>query len=282
MPGGGGKPPRFDAAGAIAADTTGKQTAYRDTMGGNTINASTDYGGLNYGVTTDPITGRADYTANLNLSPEQKAILDNLQRNQIMGGEGASRLLGSIGDDQLYDQPADLIGGANSLTNQAIDKMNPAWERFMAPERAQNDTALRNQGILPGTPAYNLAMDRITNQQMLTKGQWATEFTPKAYDMAKSNYEEPLSIVSKLLGIGGTPVSLKDILPNTPTSTEGAPDVMGAEKTQYESELKRYEAQQAQRNAIMSAVLGVGKTIMGMPSMPSASSWFNGTSVNPA
>lgn len=265
MPGGGGKPPSYNAQNVIGQDTAAKVQTGFENQGINTIDANTNYGGLNYTSKIDPITGKQDYVANLNLSPEQQAILDNLQRNQISGGEQAGELLGSQGFDQLYDNPADIIGGANSLTNQAIDKMNPAWERFMAPQRAQLDTALRNQGILPGTPAYQQQVDALTNQQLLTKGQWQTEFTPKAYEMAKGNYEEPLDIVKRLMGIGGAPVDLKSMLPNTPTTNIAAPDVTQNYKNQYDAQLKQYEAAQAQRNAMMSAGLGVAKAIMAIP-----------------
>jgi hypothetical protein len=257
------KPPKVEDPSITAGKQQGlNKEAYDYTQGGNAMDQGTSEGTLDYSYYIDPVTGQRRQVANTNLNPINQ-MLWNLQRGTqaITGGTGANLAFNSM--DQ-YSQPADLIGGANSLTQQAIDKMDPAWERFMAPERSQLDAQLRNQGILPGTPAYQQQVDALTNQQLLTKGNWATNFTKDAFNMANSEYQMPMHILSQLLSMSG-PGNVKDSLVSTPTSTMGSADLVGATKNAQDAQMKAWEAKQAQQAALMKGIFGTASAAVGMP-----------------
>lgn len=291
---GGSKPPIFDTKGTITQATQANQAAAQHTQqfseeaflksleaqreaartsqSMKTIGQDTPYGTLDYETSIDPITGAPKYKAVTRLSPEQQAILNKLQQNQLGAGQVAGGLMGS--SFGRYLSAPDLIGGANSLTQKALDSMIPAWERFHAPEREMGRTHALNAGLIPGTPAYNKYVDRITQQQDLDRGQWMANFTPQAFGMAKTNYENPLEIFMKLAGFA-QPGSLKTNLIGTPTTdmsgatmagaTEQAPDVAGISKTGWEAQKFAYEQEQAKKNAMMGMFTGAAGAAFGAP-----------------
>lgn len=239
----------------------------------NTMDQHNPYGDLTYTSSIDPITGAPKYSANMQLSPDQQMILDILEQNKQMAG-GTATNIGANTFGQYVNAP-DLVGGAASLTNQAIDKMDPAWERFMAPERAQLDTSLRNSGILPGTPAYHQMVDKLTDQQLRTKGEWATNFTPQAFNMAMTEYQNPLENFIKLMNQAGGPADLKGQLTNTPTANasgatvQGATvapvDVAGISKTAADVAFKNQQNQNAWLNAMIGGGMNLATGAMGLP-----------------
>ena len=239
----------------------------------NTMDQSNPYGNLTYTSSIDPITGAPKYSAAMNYSQDQQAILDILEQNKQLAG-GTATGIGANTFGQYVNAP-DLVGGAASLTQQALDKQDPAWERFMAPERAQLDTSLRNQGILPGTPAYHQMVDKLTDQQLKTKGQWMADYTPKAMEMAMTEYQNPLENFIKLMNQAGGPADLKGQLTNTPTANasganvQGATvnpvDVAGISKTAADVQFKNQQQQNAWLNAMIGGGMNLATGMMGMP-----------------
>lgn len=222
----------------------------------STISQDNPYGTLNYSSDIDPITGLPKYKATTKYSPEQQAILDLLQSNQTGIGGTASSAIGNM-FGQYTDDP-NLVGKAGSLTNQALDAQLPAWERFDAPARAQLDTHLRNQGILPGKGkenAYQQQMDALTNQQGLTRGQWLANFQPQAFQESKEQYQLPLENVAKMLGLS-QPGSVNQNLINTPQGNVGAVDVAGLTTSAQEQAFRNYQMKVASQNALMSGIMG--------------------------
>lgn len=239
----------------------------------NTMDQSNPYGSLTYTSSIDPITGAPKYKADMNLTPDQQAILDILEQNKQIAGSTAGGIAGNTFGQ--YVNAPDLVGSAASLTGQALDKMDPAWERFMAPERAQLDTSLRNQGILPGTPAYHQMVDKLTNQQLKTKGEWMANFTPQAMNMAMTEYQNPLENFIKLMQAGGGPADLKGQLTNTPlanmsgATVQGANvapvDIAGINKTAADVAFKNQQQQNAWLNAMIGGAMNLGGAAMALP-----------------
>lgn len=253
-------PVNIDASGNQITQTNNQQAALN--QGLSAVNQNTPFGSLSYTLTTDPKTGQLKYVANTQYTPQQQALFDTFQGNQLGMGQTIEQMIGGLFDQ--YEADPNLIGQAGSLTDQAIDSMDPAWERFMAPERAQRDNELRNQGIMPGTPAYDQQMDRITNQQQLAKGQWLANFQPEAYKMAKDQYQLPLQNVLAMLSSTGAG-NVKGSLTDTPGYNANPADIFGLTKLNYEGQIKNMEQQNAYTNALMSAGIGGISSIMGMP-----------------
>lgn len=260
------KPAKQNASNITQEGQAGNLLAGQQSQGMSTIGQDSPIGSLSYTTTIDPITGLPKYQAHTNYSADQQAILDYLESNKLGAGGTYSDLIANAFG--MYENAPDLIGGANDLTDEALDSMDPMWERFMAPERLQRDNELRNQGIMPGTPAYDQQMDRITSQQMKEKGAWLANFTPEAFKMAKADYEEPMGIAQILAQLAGGPGDIKSGLVDTPAGQVNPFDILGAHNLEYQSDLKRAEFANAQNNAYMSAGVGLIGNIMGMPVNP--------------
>lgn len=240
--------------------------AAQQTQGMNTIGQDNPYGSLNYTTSIDPITGQPKYQANLQYNQTQQALLDQLNQNKSTAGGTANDLANNtLG--QYADAP-DLIGGANSLTMQALQSQMPAWQRFFDPERDQRRTELINQGITEGNPLYDLEMNKISANQGQTMGSWLSNFEPQAFQQALTNYQTPLSNFQTLMGISG-PEDLKNSLVSTPSATVGAPDYSGQVQNQYNAQLTAQQQKIAQQNSLMNMGLGIGTTLLGQPVNPS-------------
>lgn len=263
-----GKPPSFNAAATAETSAQYNKQAAVDSMGLNTVNQKTPIGNLTYTTTIDPVTGLPKYTAHTKLSADQQALLDTLEGTKQSAGTAGKNLMADASGQ--YSSVQDLIGGANSLTQQGIDRQLPAFERFQKPAREQLDTQLRNQGILPNTPAYHQQMDKLLAQQDLNTGSWMNSFQAQSFDQATREYEEPLNITGKLASLGA-PMNLKENLINTPTANVNPVDYGSLAKTQQEAAMAQWQAKVAQQNALMGGIFGLGSAAMGMPAVGGAS-----------
>jgi hypothetical protein len=264
-------PPPIDVAKTTAqSQATNLQTG-QENQALSTIGQNNPFGSLSYTTSIDPITGLPKYVANSSYSPEQQALLDQLQQSQQgIGGTAGSAVSNLF---EQYGQDPNLVGQAGSLTNQALDAQMPAWERFNAPARAQLDTQLRNSGILPGTPAYQQQVDALTQQQQLNQGQWLSNFQPQAFQEAQSQYELPLQNVAKMLGLS-QPAQLPGQLVNTPGANIGGTDVSSIAQASQNEAFKNYQQQVASQNANMGMGAGLVSNILKLPT--GAGSSFGG------
>jgi hypothetical protein len=244
-------PPPVDPTAVSNAQQGYNLQGGQQTQSINTINQSDPTGSKTYGVTIDPLTGLADYTQSKQYSPVMQALFDTLMGSKGTSGGGGSDLWDSIIGSRSQDP--DFVGanGAGALVNQQINAQNPAWERFMAPAREQLDTHLRNQGILPGTPAYQQQVDALTNQQGLTKGQWLSNFEPQAFQQAKEQWALPVEM-AKNLSMFGAPSDMS--FDSTPTANVGAADYQGTAIKSQEQAFKNYQEKVKSQNAMMNMI----------------------------
>lgn len=231
-------------------------------QGRNAMGQTGPIGNLDYTTEVDPITGQLKYRANTTYSPDQQAILDSLERQkQGLGGTGENLINASA---DMYSAPPDFVKGAQDIIDPLQGPMSKAFERFYAPEREQRRTQLLNQGIQESDPTFNLEMNKLTNQQALTKGQWLAQMEPEAYSQAKQQYEEPMNIIAKIMGLD-QPQDLKGTFIDTPKVDQGTINVPGIYQSQLDAQMKAYQAQVARQNAIMSAIVGGATKLVSLP-----------------
>lgn len=257
-------PPKYPDPGTTAGIQQGYNTKTGQTNQAlNMVDQSNPYGSLNYGVTgTDPVTGLPTYGQTQQYTPQQQALLNQLQSSKANVG-GAGQDLSSFAPS-LYGQPANLVGTANSLTNQAETPQIASYERFLAPQRAQLDTQLRNQGIMPGTPAYQQQVDAQSQQQQLTEGQWLNSYEPLAFSQAQQQFNQPINTIAQLMQLG-SPTALNTTFGSTPTTQTNSADYAGQVQQQYQSQYNNYLSQVQAQNSLMSGIFGAGGAILGGP-----------------
>jgi predicted nucleic acid-binding protein len=225
--------------GAAQAQTLGNLTGAQQAVQANRVNQVTPYGSLNYSQQTDA-NGNPTWTATQSLSPE----LQNLTTT-------------SIGN--LQASQANPMYGINPG-----ETYSDAIMRRLQPQIAQSDqqqtAILANQGIVPGTVAYENAM-RTYNQQkndLLTSAQIGGMQTGLS---AQKLQGDQASQIKNLV----TPNLI-----NAPTQAAVAgPDYTGALATQTNANIAAQNAQLGQQTANTAGLYGLGSAgILGLAANP--------------
>lgn len=237
------------------------QPAAVSSQAGSNYNQSGPYGTLNYSQIGTGPNGVPIYGSSVKLSPEQQNLLNILQGTQTSAGTGAGSLIG--GANYGGSTPAASIGDlASGLTSQNINEYLKSAQPFFTTQTQQLDTQLRNQGLAPGNPAYDNAMRQLTTNQGYSVEGATAAFEPTAFSQATTEYELPAELGTQLASFGApaNPVSTMEggaALNIQPPNTTAA---LGSEVTAAQNQ---YQAQQAQYNAMLSGLMGIGSGVLG-------------------
>lgn len=223
------------------------------------VNQVTPYGSLTYTQTGTGPNGVPLYTATTSLSPSQQQLLDTLTGTKQTAGTQASNLLS--GANYGASNPSTVIGNATSgltsdLLKQETDYLNP----FFTQQSSQLDTQLRNQGLSPGTPAYDTAMNNLRQNQNQSVTGFLAQAEPAAYSQATSSYLLPSQLAGQLSTLG-SPTS--PTFQTTPTNTTQPPNYTGAVANSAQIAQQNYQNQLQQNNAMMSGLFGIPTAVLG-------------------
>ena len=204
------------------------------------------------------------WVATTTLSPEQQQIL-NMQNQASLG-------LGSTINAQLGQVQNVMNQGFNP--NLPSTGMNPgqsyqdAYMQRLAPQIAQSrestTAALANQGIVPGTQAYDNAMrQQAMKENDLLLGATTQGFgvgsqaNQQAFNQALTKYNLPLNTLSALRT--GAQVQNPSFV-NTPqqATTSGA-DLLGASQMGYNAQMGNFNAGQAAQSNFNQGLMGLGQ-----------------------
>lgn len=192
----------------------------------------------------DPYGGSPIYTQNTQLAPQFNAALQKpVDTSQIIGAPG---------------------GGGVYQGNQAIQNaLYNQQTAYLDPQFAQSDDQLKSQlagqGIMPGSTAYQNAMDQQNRNKTFSYNQAANsaitgatgqEAQLQGMGIAGENANiaarnAPINEYESLLGQGGG------------SATAQTPDISGAFGQQYQGALAGYNANVASNNATTSDVTGL-------------------------
>jgi hypothetical protein len=137
--------------------------------------------------------------------------------------------------------------------------------------RAGLETRLYNQGVMPGTEAYDRAMRADTEGANDAYNQLLLTGRAQANNELLTERNQPINETTALMS--GGQVSQPGFQ-NTPTAQVGAPDIGGMTYQSYQmGPLAQYQAQNATNNAMMGGIFGLGSAAMG--------GWARGGFANP-
>jgi hypothetical protein len=227
--------------GAAQAQTLGNLAGAQQAASANRVNQVTPYGNLNYSQQTDA-NGNPTWTATQSLSPELQA----LTQSSLQG---------------LQQSQANPMYGINPGENYS-----DAIMRRLQPQIAQSDeqqtAALANQGIVPGTQAYDNAM-RTYNQSkndLLTSAQINGMNTGLQAQQLQGTQAGQIKSLA-------TPSFI-----NAPQQAAVAgPDYMGALQTQTNANIASQNAALGQATNQTAGLYGLGSAgILGLAANPGA------------
>lgn len=256
-------PPAPDYAGAATATAQGNLEATRAATEANRINQYTPYGSLTYSRDPNAATPDSGWSQHVNLNETGQKLLD-YQNNAALGlGEQTGQALDRVG--QSLSQPFDY-GSVSDVQNAAegaiTSRLDPIWDR----RTNQEETKLINQGLRPGSEAYQNAMSDLNMgrndayQQAILAG---INTMPQTYQMAQALRSQPLNELNALRTGSQVTNPTFNQVPQQQTTT-GA-NMLGAAQAQGQADMGLYNAQAGQKNALMSGLFSLGGAAMGLP-----------------
>jgi hypothetical protein len=225
--------------GAAQAQTLGNLAGAQQAVNANRVNQVTPYGNLNYTQQTDA-NGNPTWTATQSLSPELQSLtqssLQNLQQSQA--------------------KPMYGINPGETYSDAIMRRLQPQ----MAQSAESNTAALANQGIVPGTQAYNNAMRTFQQGQndLLTSAQIGGMNTGLQAQQLQGTQAGQIKSLA-------TPSFI-----NAPTQAAvSGPDYMGALATQTNANIAAQNAALGQATANTAGLYGLGSAgILGLAANP--------------
>ncbi|NMV41832.1 tail fiber domain-containing protein [Ralstonia insidiosa] len=249
---------------------------------------------------TDPTTGAPLYQTTINANPQLQGTMNGLfgQINQNSGVNsavlsGLSGLQGQYGgiNSQLGALGNTLSGSAaQNAQQQGQDAAYAGSTQYLNPQFSQQEESLKaqlaNQGLTPGSEAYNNAMLNFNNQKQQAYSDARNQATLIGSQIGTQNWQNQLAGVNTKAGLFGQMgsnlgqqgalygqqagvaqmpysqlQSLYQMLPgySGPGQSGANPaDIAGAMNNQYQGQLAGYNARTASNNATMGALGSLG------------------------
>lgn len=260
-----------DYTGAAQATAAGNLDAARAATAANRVNQVNPYGSLSYAVTGQDPYGNPTWTATTSLSPDQQALY-NYDINTSKGlGELQQKGLGYVG--QMLDQPFST-SNLPSVGINAGEKYEDAIMRRLAPtieaERKSFDAQMANQGIPVGSEAYMNAkrvFDARQNDKLTSAvtGGFQTGLQARQQGFGEQAYmrNEPINTLNAVRS-GSQVTGPSGYFVNAPqqATTTGA-DYLSAAGMTGNAAIAQANAENAQRNAMISGLFSLGSSAVG-------------------
>jgi len=302
--GGSSAPAAPDYTGAANATAANNLKAAQAAAAANRVNQYTPYGNLNYAQTGTDEQGNPIWSATQSVAPELQPAVTASQK--AVSGYNYNPFSADVNPLQTSVDPS-VTGqeGWDKATNAILQRLNPQIQQ----QNQQSDQQLANQGIMPGSQAYNQAKQQLAQQQndLLTQASLGgAQVQNQMYNQALSNAQ--LGNQANQIGFGqqlssyGTnlqsPLAYAQgvkslatpnyVNPPAQQTTAGA-DILGATNASYQNQLASYNAEQARNSQMLGGLMGLGGmalmaptgTFSGLTSMFGGGGSSGGFGINP-
>lgn len=199
----------------------------------NSTNQTNPYGSMSY--VADP-NSPSGYTLQTKLSDPQQNLLNIQTGSQASAGQTAQNLLKNTAG--MYSQAPDL-SAATGDTAKLLNSWQQQYQQPIFDQQSSNlEAQLRDQGLTPGSEAYNNAKNLLARNQGDVTNQYLTQNEGQAYGQALQNYQLPLQTAGTLFGMSGP---TGPTFANTPTASVQPPNYQGAVQSNYQNQMQNYE-----------------------------------------
>jgi hypothetical protein len=256
-----------DYTGAAQQTAQGNLDAARVATAANRVNQVTPYGNLDYTQSgTDPY-GNPTWTATTSLSDVGQQLLNNQNQTSLGLGGTINAALGQVQNTmgQAFNPnlPSTGMNPGQSYQDAYMQRLAPQIEQ----SRESTTAALANQGVVPGTKAYDNAMrQQAMKENDLLLGATTQGFgtglqaNQQAYNQAMTNYNMPLNTLSALRS--GSQVQNPTFVNSAQQATTQGADILGATQMGYNAQMGNFNAGQAAQQNLNSGLMGLGGAAM--------------------
>lgn len=253
-------PPAPDYAGAATATAAGNLDAARAAAAANRVNQVTPYGNLTY---THNGTGDDGWTATQSLAPDQQKLLDQQNKTSLGLSALADQGLGYVGDALSHniteaDLPANQVNAGQTGQDALMARFQPQIDQSHKALEAQ----LANQGIAPGSEAYNNAMRTQSQSENDLRSQAALNGIKVGQDAQNQQLSlktalqnQPINILNAVRS--GSQVTNPQFTSVPQQATTAGADMTGAANSTNQYNMGLYNSQVGQNNATTGAVTGL-------------------------
>jgi len=223
----------------------------------NMVGQNTPYGSLSYEQTGTWSDGTPRYQAITSLSPEE-------QRNQNQQWE-FDNLVNQLGIDQTerlsghLDSPVKL---GNEETEARIYELgSKRLDPQFSERRDAMESKLYNQGVRPGTEAYDREMSRIGEQENDAYNQLLLSGRGQAVSETLTERNQPINEITALMAGGQV---TQPNFTSTPQTNVSGVDTAGLTMDAYKyGPLAKYQADASNRSAMMGGLFGLAAAPLG-------------------
>ena len=255
---------------AAAQETAaGNLDAARAATAANRVNQVTPYGNLDYTISGQDPYGNPTWTATTSLSDVGQQLLNNQNAASLgLGGTinaALGRVQSTMGQEFNPNLPSTGFDPGQSYQDAYMQRLAPQLEQ----NREAMQARLANQGIAPGTQAYDNAMrQQAQRENDLLLGATTQGFgvgsqaNQQAFAQELTKYNMPLNTLSALRS--GSQVQNPTFVNSAQQATTGGADILGASQMGYNAQMGNFNAQQAAQQGLNSGLMGLaGAGIMG-------------------
>lgn len=248
----------------------------------NRVNQYTPYGNLTYSSAGKDANGNPIWNQTLTLSDAQQQLLNannqaalgltGLYGNQISAAQSA--LANPIDPNSL---PAQQINPGQTAQDAIMARLQPQFDR----DQSKLQTQLANQGLQPGSAAYNNAMTLYGQQkndaytqaalQGINVGQQARQ---QALQEQETLRQDPLNTLNALRS--GSQVTNPTFNSVPQQATTSGTNYLGAADAAYQAALNGYSNQTASNNALMGGLFNLGGAAIGSGALNGLGSYLGG------
>lgn len=249
-------PPAYNAAAeAATAAKLNKETAVTQ-YGLNATNQNTPQGSLSYRQIGKWDDGTPRFEATTALNEGEQAIYDTESSNRLK--------LGTVGGNQI-DRVGELLSRPVSLDNNAtesrlIELGRKRLDPMLAERRAGMETKLTNQGIAPGSEAWNTQTRQLGESENDAYNQLMLAGRGQSVNELLTERNQPLNEITALMS--GSQVSQPNFT-QTPSTSVAPVDYSGMSQFGYGQQMEAYKQKVGTQNALMGGLFGLAAAPLG-------------------
>lgn len=203
----------------------------------NMVNQSGPWGSVNYTQTGTSASGTPQYSQQTTLSPSQQRIF-----NQTQAASGNLAQLANSQSQQLQETMANPFSFDNQdAADWAYDLGASRLDPRMEQQQGALQTRLANQGLAPGSRAWEAAMNQQGQNENDAYNQLMLQGRGQAFNEALTTYNNPLNNMSALLS-GSQVQAPGQTMGGTPQASVGGVDYTGLVNQQFQADTANYQA----------------------------------------
>lgn len=256
----GKKAPKAPAAPDPVATANAQSQMNRDTaitqFGLNAVNQRDPYGSLTYNQIGTWADGTPRFEAVQSLAPEEQNALNQSRQAQDIYGQTALQQLSAVRD--RLAKPINL--GNEAVESRLMELGRTRLDPVLNERRKAMDNTLRQQGLMPGTEAYDVAMRGIGQAENDAYNQLLLTGRGQAVNEMLTERAVPLNEAAALLS--GQQVQAPTFV-NTPQTNVAPTDYMQAVGLQQAALNNAFNNKNQNYGTQLSGMYGLGSAALG-------------------